>query len=71
MLQLQPLDVNVPIFRRLQADQSPIILVNIFHVAEPDIPSLLKAWADDATWMKSSRALFLRSSIRASPAATC
>jgi heme-degrading monooxygenase HmoA len=52
MLQLQPLDANVPIFRQLQADQSPVVLVNIFQVADADIPALLKAWADDAAWMK-------------------
>ena len=52
MLQLQPLDVNVPIFRQLQTDQSPVVLVNIFQVAEADIPSLLRAWAEDAAWMK-------------------
>ena len=52
MLQLQPLDVKVPIFNQLQADQSPVVLVNIFQVSEADIPSLLKAWAEDASWMK-------------------
>jgi heme-degrading monooxygenase HmoA len=52
MLQLRPLDVNVPIFRQLQVDQSPVVLVNIFQVAEAEIPSLLKAWAEDASWMK-------------------
>ena len=31
---------------------SPVILVNIFNVAESDIPALLKAWEDDANWMK-------------------
>ena len=52
MLQLQPLDPIVPIFQQLHADQSPVILVNIFHVAEADIPALLAAWAHDANWMK-------------------
>ena len=52
MLQLQPLDSNVPIFRQLQADQSPVILVNIFQVAEAEVPALLEAWAQDAAWMK-------------------
>ena len=45
MLQLRPLDAEVPIFAQLQADQSPVVLVNIFQVAEADIPSLLEAWA--------------------------
>ena len=52
MLQLRPLDVNVPIFQQLQADQSPVILVNIFQVAEADVPALREAWAQDAAWMK-------------------
>jgi heme-degrading monooxygenase HmoA len=57
MLQLKPLDPNVPIFRQLQADQiqadpSPVVLVNIFQVAEEDIPALLEAWAGDASWLK-------------------
>jgi heme-degrading monooxygenase HmoA len=52
MLQIRPLDVDVPIFRQLQTDQSPVVLVNIFHVAEADIPALLKAWEQDASWMK-------------------
>jgi heme-degrading monooxygenase HmoA len=47
MLQVQPLDIKIPIF-----DQSPVVLVNIFQVAEADISSLLKAWAEDASWMK-------------------
>jgi heme-degrading monooxygenase HmoA len=52
MVQLQPLDPNVPIFRQLQTDQSPVILVNLFRVAAADLPALLKAWAQDAEWMK-------------------
>lgn len=52
MLQFQPLDANVPIFQQLQTDQSPVILINLFRVAEADTPALLKAWAQDAEWMK-------------------
>ena len=52
MLQLKPLDENVPIFQQLGADVSPVILVNIFNVAESAIPALLKAWEADANWMK-------------------
>ena len=53
MLQLKPLDEVVPIFRQLGEEESPVILVNIFNVAEGDIPSLLKAWESDANWMKA------------------
>lgn len=52
MLQLKPLDANVPIFQQLQTDQSPVILVNLFQVVEADVPQLLEAWAHDAAWMK-------------------
>ena len=52
MLQLRPLDSEVPIFKQLQSEQSPVVLVNIFQVAEVDIPALLGAWAQDAAWMK-------------------
>jgi heme-degrading monooxygenase HmoA len=52
MLQLKPLDSAVPIFQQLSAEQSPVILVNVFNVAEQDIPALLEAWAADANWMK-------------------
>jgi heme-degrading monooxygenase HmoA len=52
MLQLKPLDPNVPIFQQINADISPVILVNVFQVVEADIPALLKAWEADANWMK-------------------
>ena len=32
MLQLKPLDLEVPIFQQLQTEQSPVILVNVFTV---------------------------------------
>ena len=52
MVQLRPLDEKVPIFQQLGTEVSPVILVNVFHVAEGDISALLKAWENDATWMK-------------------
>ena len=52
MLQITPLDPNCPIFHQVNADVSPVVLVNVFHVAEDDIPALLKAWEADANWMK-------------------
>jgi heme-degrading monooxygenase HmoA len=52
MLQLKPLDPAVPIFQQIQTEQSPVILVNVFTVAEGDVPALLKAWEADANWMK-------------------
>jgi heme-degrading monooxygenase HmoA len=52
MLQLNPLDASVPIFQQIGSDLSPVILVNVFQVAEADIPLLLEAWEADANWMK-------------------
>jgi heme-degrading monooxygenase HmoA len=52
MLQLKPLDPVTPIFQQIQAEQSPVILVNVFTVADADIPALLKAWEADANWIK-------------------
>ena len=52
MIDIQPLDKKVPIFEQLNAEQSPVVLVNIFNVAEEDIPALIKAWENDANWMK-------------------
>lgn len=52
MLQLKPLDESVPIFQQLGADDSPVVLINIFSVAAADIQKLLKAWEADANWMK-------------------
>lgn len=57
MLQIQPLDADVPIFTQLQTDESPVILVNLFRVAEADVPALLKAWAEDGEWMKRQAGL--------------
>ena len=52
MLQIEPLDSGVPIFRQLQGEQSPVILVNLFRVSEVDVPALVNAWAHDGEWMK-------------------
>ena len=71
MLQIRPMDTEVPIFQRLQTDLSPVVLENIFQVAEADIPALLEAWAHDAAWMKQSEVTFQRSSIAGSPVAPC
>ncbi len=52
MIDMQPLDKQIPIFEQLKTEQSPVVLVNIFNVAEEDISALLKAWENDANWMK-------------------
>lgn len=52
MLQLKPLDPNIPIFQQVSTDISPVVLVNIFQVEVGDIQALIKAWEADANWMK-------------------
>ena len=52
MLQLNPLDPDMPLAEQLGSDVSPVVLINLFQVAEADVPGLLKAWEDDANWMK-------------------
>ena len=52
MLQLRPMDASVPIFQQLGAEVSPVILINLFQVAQADVSALLKAWEADANWMK-------------------
>jgi heme-degrading monooxygenase HmoA len=53
VLQLKPLDDNVPIFQQLGTEASPVVLVNVFQVAKEDSPALLEAWEADANWMKA------------------
>jgi len=55
MLKLCPLDPTCPIDQQLRAaadSAAPAILVNLFTVAEADIPALMSAWEQDANWMK-------------------
>jgi heme-degrading monooxygenase HmoA len=52
MLNLRPLDPACPIEQQLQGTASPVVLVNLFSVAEADTAALLAAWEKDATWMK-------------------
>jgi heme-degrading monooxygenase HmoA len=52
MVKMQPLDQHVTIMDQLESNVSPVVLVNVFQVDEVDIPALLKAWENDANWMK-------------------
>jgi len=49
---MKPLDMKVPILEQIKTDESPVVLVNIFDVAEEDISILMEAWKNDANWMK-------------------
>jgi heme-degrading monooxygenase HmoA len=49
---LRPLDPAFPIERQLAVDASPVVLVNVFTLDKADEPAFLKAWHDDALFMK-------------------
>jgi len=52
VLQMEPLDPKVPIVQQLGGEASPVVLVNIFTVSADDVDTLMKAWENDANWMK-------------------
>jgi len=46
------MDTQVPIFNQLGEDLAPIILIKVFTVDATHVAALVKAWDDDANWMK-------------------
>lgn len=52
MLQLRPLDPQVPIQQQLGETLAPVVLINVFTVDAKDIDALIDAWTHDAHWMK-------------------
>lgn len=52
MSMLRPLDPAFPIERQLAVDTSPVVLVNVFTLDKSDEQAFLKAWQDDALFMK-------------------
>lgn len=52
MPSLRPLDPVVPIERQLETAVSPVILINLFTVDAAEVDGLLRAWENDANWMK-------------------
>lgn len=49
---LRPLDPAFPIERQITIDASPVVLVNVFTLDEAGEAAFLKAWQDDAVFMK-------------------
>ncbi len=49
---LRPLDPTFPIERQIGIEASPVVLVNIFTLDKADEQAFLKAWQDDAVFMK-------------------
>ena len=52
MLNLRPLDPACRIDQQLGSTANSVVLVNLFTVAEVEIPALMSAWEKDANWMK-------------------
>ncbi len=52
MITLREQDERVGYRDQLAQDTAPIVLINQFHVAPEDADRLVKAWADDAAFMK-------------------
>ena len=49
---LRPLDPAFPIERQIAIDVGPVVLVNVFTLDKADEQTFLKAWMDDAVFMK-------------------
>jgi putative DNA primase/helicase len=49
---LRPLDPAFPIERQIAIDAGPVVLVNVFTLDKADEHTFLKAWIDDAVFMK-------------------
>jgi heme-degrading monooxygenase HmoA len=49
------LDAIVTLADQMQAEEGPIVLVNLFTVDPADEAALLKAWAHDADFMKAQQ----------------
>jgi len=52
MALLRPLDPAFPIERQVALDACPVVLVNLFTLDRADEQAFLKAWQDDALYMK-------------------
>ena len=52
MPHLRPLDPAFPIERQVEIDTGPVVLVNVFTLDQADEQTFLKAWQDDAVFMK-------------------
>lgn len=51
-LQIRPLDPAFPIERQVALEVSPVVLVNLFTLDKADEQAFLKAWQEDALFMK-------------------
>jgi len=54
-MQMKSLDPTFSIQQQLGQDASSVVLVNLFTLDQADEPAFLKAWTDDAVFMKAQR----------------
>ena len=52
MARLRPLDPAFPLERQLAVDANPVVLVNVFTLDKADEQTFLRAWQEDAAFMK-------------------
>lgn len=52
MTLLRPLDPAFPIERQLAVEAEPVVLVNVFTLDKADEATFLRAWQEDAAFMK-------------------
>lgn len=58
MIKLEEMDAVVSIRNQLAAPvEGPLVLVNVFHVAEDDVQALLDAWKEDSEYFRSQYGL--------------
>lgn len=52
MAKLVEMDAKVTLFSQMEESGGPVILINKFNVDPSEVDQLLKAWAEDAEFMK-------------------
>ena len=58
MLKFTEMDSNVTLIQQMEADISPVVLINRFTVIREEVDQLLKAWAADAPSSRHNLAAF-------------
>ncbi len=53
MANFEELDTTVALADQMQADEGPVVLINVFTVDPAEEDALVKAWAHDADFMKA------------------
>ena len=53
MANFKELDATITLADQMQAEEGPIVLINVFTVDPADEDHLVKAWAHDADFMKA------------------